>query len=201
MFRMSMRVAGLALILGCGGGDEPEVVEVCDNGLDDDRDGVEDCDDSDCSADAACTQTGDTGTTMTTTMTTSTTAPTGVTNPSSPLVLVMDPSYDFQNEAGLTACPQKIGRMVAQNPTAEDAHLVMSADAPALMDGVIEFDNTGMGVTSRFIDETVPAQGEMLVEIYYTCNATSSFNTWFHVTFDTATEANGADIFVNGFLL
>ena len=77
----------------------------------------------------------------------------------------------------------------------------MSADAPELMDGVIEFDNTGMGITARFIDETVPAESEMLVEIYYTCNATASFNTWFHVTFDTASETNGADIFLNGFLL
>ncbi len=185
---------------GCGGNsDDPTpIVEVCDNGTDDDGDGSTDCEDSDCGAATACNDTG--SATTTPTLPTTTTAPTGVTNPSSLLGLVVDPSYSFQNEAGLTACPQKIGRVVAQNPTAEDAHLVLSADAPLNMDGVIEFDGVGLGATTRFIDQTVAAQTDTIIDVYYTCNAPASFTTWFHVTFDSASESNAADLFLSGVL-
>jgi len=189
------QAACIALVLvGCGKSDPPVAFESCDNGVDDDGDGMVDANDPDCAEPAP---TGDTGTL---TLPSTTTVSTGVTSAGSPLGLLIDPSYDFLYEAGLTACPQKIGRVVASNATAEDAHLVMSSDVASSGTQLIEFDIIGAGVTARFVDATVPAGTDSTVDVYYNCAGSEDFSEWFHVVFDNSAESNGADVFLYGLL-
>jgi len=188
---------GFVLLVGCGGGSEESDAgpEICGNALDDDGNGLIDCDDPACSG-SAC-ETGDTGISQTTPYSTLTQ---GVTNPESGLKVLLDPSYDFQRES-LTECPQQIGIVQLQNTTDLDAHLVVYQDEN---DGVrpFRFELVEQGAGSgEYIDWTIPASETGLILVTYACNMASSFSGVWYLTIDTDSDANAATVVVNGTLL
>lgn len=198
---MSKIVVGCSVLLltlcGCGGETEDTDLgpEVCDNGLDDDKNGWVDCDDPACTG-GAC----DTGTPYSTTTTPYSTLTQGVTNPESGLKVLLDPSYDFQRES-LTECPQQIGTVQLQNTTELDAHLVVWQEEN---DGIrpFRFELVEQGVGSgEYIDWTIPASESGLILVTYACNMASSFTGVWNLTIDTAEDVNAATVVVNGSLL
>lgn len=191
----------LAACVACGGKAPPAtVLENCNNGIDDDDDGAVDCADPDCGCDTGLPTTGvPPGTTTTFTGTT------GVTNPGSPLAITIDPTIHlWQHQVGLTECPQPLGRILLDNPTDQQAQIIVSSERVD-NENLFHFSLEGVTPVEPWVDWPIPAQSTGVVWVYYACTATATFTHFINVEFHTipapATESNGALIQSHGTIL
>ena len=122
--------------------------------------------------------------------------PTGTTNPASGLLYTLDPNYDFLHTVGVTECPQRIGRVLFDNTTTEQAQLIITTD-DVMGVKVLGLELEGQ-FSGEFIDWPIPAGGAGTLWVTYECNATATFDTMMHFEFFTPTERNDAEIFLVG---
>lgn len=189
-------VLSLWLLWGCGGGSQTVTFsEICDNEIDDDADGAVDCEDSDCAGQGSCEASGGTGTTTT---------PTGggalgtvvVTNPSSPIAMLLDASYDFEYQPGLTDCPVVLGRVIIDNQTAEAAQILAAADTG--QPDAFLFEYVGQLGDAPWVDYPVAAYGQATLVVKYACNQNSSFSAGFFVDVTNDLASNRGEVTVFG---
>jgi len=161
---------GLVLfVAGCNkdSGVDPKNPEiVCDDGIDDNGDGLVDCADPTCAADPACG-----------TGTTTTGGTTGGTTGLGDLAITLDPAdcCTIQHQIGITECPQYVGTLTFTNSTGADvAH--SASCTPASLGSAISFrrDTGGNPVPMDQVNAQLSDGGEVY-EMLFNCNETATF--------------------------
>lgn len=183
----------LLLMLGCGGSatQSGTFSEICDNAIDDDGDGNADCEDEDCAQ--ACGLAGGSGT--------SGSNPTGggtplgtvsQTNPSSAISMLLDASYDFEYQEGLSECPVVIGRVIIDNQTAEQAQII-AASTPGELEA-FWFELVGTKPDHPWVDWPVQPYSTATLNVKYNCTQTSTFTSSFFVEVTNDLDQNTANV-------